>query len=261
MGPASSTGSAGGPSAMHGFVASLSVIVVSELGDKTFFIAAIMAMRHPRLVVFTGALLALVVMTVASLLLGSVFFGSPTTRGVHGPTRGVHGPTRGVHEQRLSVARGTGARVPWKRCDLNKKKEHIWSPVSDSRNTCPAIELSALHVVAVNWNAYRWCLFCLFFLHFRPIRSKGVLRTRRMSNITEFWFFVEFIVAVFFHLRRFCRRCSAGWRSSSRASTRTTCRRPCSPSSACACSKRAWPCRPTKAKMSSRLVQPLVFVT
>ena len=26
----------------HGFVASLSVIVVSELGDKTFFIAAIM---------------------------------------------------------------------------------------------------------------------------------------------------------------------------------------------------------------------------
>lgn len=72
MGPASSTGSAGGPSAMHGFVASLSVIVVSELGDKTFFIAAIMAMRHPRLVVFTGALLALVVMTILSALFGWV---------------------------------------------------------------------------------------------------------------------------------------------------------------------------------------------
>ena len=33
---------------VHGFIATLSVIVVSELGDKTFFIAAIMAMRHPR---------------------------------------------------------------------------------------------------------------------------------------------------------------------------------------------------------------------
>lgn len=33
---------------LHGFVASLSVIIVSELGDKTFFIAAIMAMQHSR---------------------------------------------------------------------------------------------------------------------------------------------------------------------------------------------------------------------
>ena len=34
----------------HGFLASFSVIVVSELGDKTWFIAVIMAMRHSRLV-------------------------------------------------------------------------------------------------------------------------------------------------------------------------------------------------------------------
>lgn len=47
----------------HAFVASLSVIIVSELGDKTFFIAAIMAMRHSRVVVFSGAILALVIMT------------------------------------------------------------------------------------------------------------------------------------------------------------------------------------------------------
>ena len=33
---------------IHAFVASLSVIIVSELGDKTFFIAAIMAMRLSR---------------------------------------------------------------------------------------------------------------------------------------------------------------------------------------------------------------------
>lgn len=51
---------------LHAFIASLSVIVVSELGDKTFFIAAIMAMRHPRLIVFTGAITALALMTVLS---------------------------------------------------------------------------------------------------------------------------------------------------------------------------------------------------
>lgn len=50
----------------HAFLASLSVIVVSELGDKTFFIAAIMAMRHPRLTVFAGAIGALAVMTILS---------------------------------------------------------------------------------------------------------------------------------------------------------------------------------------------------
>lgn len=51
---------------VHAFVASLSVIIVSELGDKTFFIAAIMAMRHPRITVFIGAISALALMTVLS---------------------------------------------------------------------------------------------------------------------------------------------------------------------------------------------------
>lgn len=55
---------------VHGFVASISVIIVSELGDKTFFIAAIMSMRHSRLVVFSGAILALGLMTVLSAVLG-----------------------------------------------------------------------------------------------------------------------------------------------------------------------------------------------
>ncbi|XP_046851989.1 transmembrane protein 165-like isoform X2 [Xenia sp. Carnegie-2017] len=55
---------------IHGFVASVSVIVVSELGDKTFFIAAIMAMKYSRLIVFVGALSALGFMTVLSAALG-----------------------------------------------------------------------------------------------------------------------------------------------------------------------------------------------
>lgn len=56
----------------HGFLASLSVIIVSELGDKTWFIAVIMAMRHSRLTVFTGAMAALALMTILSACLGWV---------------------------------------------------------------------------------------------------------------------------------------------------------------------------------------------
>ncbi|KAM6963197.1 putative divalent cation/proton antiporter TMEM165 [Aplochiton taeniatus] len=55
---------------IHAFVASFSVIIVSELGDKTFFIAAIMAMRYNRLTVLAGAMLALTVMTCLSVLFG-----------------------------------------------------------------------------------------------------------------------------------------------------------------------------------------------
>ena len=36
------------------FVSSITMILVSEMGDETFIIAAIMAMRHPRLIVLLG---------------------------------------------------------------------------------------------------------------------------------------------------------------------------------------------------------------
>lgn len=55
---------------LHAFIASISVILVSEIGDKTFFIAAIMSMTNPRLIVFGGAILALVIMTILSAVFG-----------------------------------------------------------------------------------------------------------------------------------------------------------------------------------------------
>lgn len=55
---------------VHAFIASLSVILVSELGDKTFFIAAIMAMQHSRIIVFLGAISALALMTILSAVFG-----------------------------------------------------------------------------------------------------------------------------------------------------------------------------------------------
>lgn len=46
------------------------LIGISELGDKTFFIAAILAMRHPRRWVFVGAIAALAAMTIISVAMG-----------------------------------------------------------------------------------------------------------------------------------------------------------------------------------------------
>ncbi|KAG6516707.1 hypothetical protein ZIOFF_027180 [Zingiber officinale] len=54
------------------FFSSLSMIIVSEIGDETFIIAALMAMRHPKSIVLSGALSALVVMTVLSTGLGRI---------------------------------------------------------------------------------------------------------------------------------------------------------------------------------------------
>lgn len=46
------------------------MIIFSEIGDKTFLIAALMAMKHPRLVVFSAAFSALIAMTILSAVLG-----------------------------------------------------------------------------------------------------------------------------------------------------------------------------------------------
>lgn len=62
-----------GQSWTEGFLASWSMILVSEIGDKTFFIACLMAMRHPRLIVYVGAVAALAAMTVLSSLMGVIF--------------------------------------------------------------------------------------------------------------------------------------------------------------------------------------------
>jgi len=54
------------------FASSFAMIIVSELGDKTFFIAAILAMRQDRRFVFIGAAGALAAMTFLSAAIGVV---------------------------------------------------------------------------------------------------------------------------------------------------------------------------------------------
>ncbi|KAJ5918279.1 hypothetical protein N7454_010654 [Penicillium verhagenii] len=55
---------------LHSLLFAFTMILVSEIGDKTFLVAALMAMRHPRLVVFSSAFCALATMTVLSAVLG-----------------------------------------------------------------------------------------------------------------------------------------------------------------------------------------------
>ncbi|KAG6038721.1 hypothetical protein E4U41_003798 [Claviceps citrina] len=55
---------------LHSWVLSFTMILVSEIGDKTFLVAALMAMKHDRMVVFSAAFGALLVMTVLSAVLG-----------------------------------------------------------------------------------------------------------------------------------------------------------------------------------------------
>jgi len=54
------------------FTAGLLLITVSELGDKTFFIAVILAMRHSRRLVFIGVTAALAAMTILSVIFGQL---------------------------------------------------------------------------------------------------------------------------------------------------------------------------------------------
>jgi Ca2+/H+ antiporter, TMEM165/GDT1 family len=73
--PGSFVDPAGGEAAgiiqpFHSFVLSFTMILVSEVGDKTFLVAALMAMKHDRMVVFSAAFGALLVMTVLSAVLG-----------------------------------------------------------------------------------------------------------------------------------------------------------------------------------------------
>ncbi|KAL1498691.1 hypothetical protein AB1Y20_014002 [Prymnesium parvum] len=55
---------------VQAFFGSYFVILATEMGDKTFFIAAILTMRHSRLLVWGGAMGALALMTVLSAMVG-----------------------------------------------------------------------------------------------------------------------------------------------------------------------------------------------
>jgi len=61
-----------------GFYQAFSLVFLSEIGDKTFFIAGLLAMKTSRLISFIGSVGALAVMTVISVVIGQVFHAVPS---------------------------------------------------------------------------------------------------------------------------------------------------------------------------------------
>ncbi|CAN6234385.1 unnamed protein product [Urochloa humidicola] len=63
--------------AKSGFTAAFTLIFVSEIGDKTFFIAALLAMQYQKALVLLGSMAALSLMTIVSVIIGRVFQSVP----------------------------------------------------------------------------------------------------------------------------------------------------------------------------------------
>ncbi|KAL3655080.1 Protein PAM71-, chloroplastic [Castilleja foliolosa] len=63
--------------AKSGFTAAFSLIFVSEIGDKTFFIAALLAMQYEKVLVLLGSMGALSLMTILSVIIGRIFHSVP----------------------------------------------------------------------------------------------------------------------------------------------------------------------------------------
>jgi len=61
-----------------GFYQAFSIVFLSEIGDKTFFVAALLAAKLSRFISFIGSLGALAVMSVISVIIGQVFHAVPS---------------------------------------------------------------------------------------------------------------------------------------------------------------------------------------
>lgn len=64
--------------AKSGFFAAFSLIFASEIGDKTFFIAALLAMKFGKMISFVGSMAALSIMTVISVGIGYIVKSVPS---------------------------------------------------------------------------------------------------------------------------------------------------------------------------------------
>jgi putative Ca2+/H+ antiporter (TMEM165/GDT1 family) len=61
-----------------GFYQAFSLVFLSEIGDKTFFIAGLLSAKTGKVISFVGSIAALSVMTVLSVVLGQVFHSVPS---------------------------------------------------------------------------------------------------------------------------------------------------------------------------------------
>jgi putative Ca2+/H+ antiporter (TMEM165/GDT1 family) len=71
---------------LEAFTTALSLVTASEIGDKTFFMAVILASRYPRKPVFLGVTIALAVMTILSVGIGELLVLLPSLIARYLPT-------------------------------------------------------------------------------------------------------------------------------------------------------------------------------
>lgn len=64
---------------LSGLAASFLLVLASEIGDKTFFISALLSMKYSRVLVLVGTMLALASMTVISVGIGQIFHALPSS--------------------------------------------------------------------------------------------------------------------------------------------------------------------------------------
>lgn len=86
IGPSTSTGPLASlrnlsetSSFVSGLTAAFLLVLASEIGDKTFFISALLSMKYSRVLVLIGTMLALASMTVISVVIGQIFHALPTS--------------------------------------------------------------------------------------------------------------------------------------------------------------------------------------
>ena len=60
-----------------GFYQAFSLVFLSEIGDKTFFVAGLLAAKLSRFISFVGSLGALAVMSIISVVIGQLFHAVP----------------------------------------------------------------------------------------------------------------------------------------------------------------------------------------
>lgn len=130
-----------GPLGRSGFLAAFSLIFLSEIGDKTFFIAALLAAKLGKWISFAGSVSSLSLMTIISVTIGAVFsrvraWGWIAWGRVRGGCGGMQ-PGRVQVDGRLSAKQGQACGLSPSRAASVLWHGHASAPAAPSRARTP----------------------------------------------------------------------------------------------------------------------------
>ncbi|CEP61897.1 putative ribosome biosynthesis protein GDT1 LALA0_S04e03158g [Lachancea lanzarotensis] len=192
---------------LRSFAMSIAMIGVSEIGDKTFLIAALMAMRYKRMLVFSSSASALFIMTILSGIIGRTFTSLVPQRytqfmagilflvfGYKLTLEGLAMPKdMGVDEELAEVEEEIAVK------DLNKNLGHVESGGAQSTSTAPTNVFLKYPAVNKAYNKVKdtlgyvfspiWIqIFGMVFLGEFGDRSQ--ISTIAMASGSDYWFVI-----------------------------------------------------------------------